>query len=81
MFSKMEIPMDEIVDGIVEKLQEKPLKVEVKVEVRQRTFTMNGAVDDYPFSVDIMGNAGFIRDVSRIAEALERIAENLEDRG
>lgn len=77
MFSNMEIPMDEIVDGIVEKLQEKPLKV----EVRQRTFTMNGAVDDYPFSVDIMGNAGFIRDVSRIAEALERIAENLEDRG
>lgn len=77
MFSNMEIPMDEIVDGIVEKLQEKPLKV----KVRQRTFTMNGAVDDYPFSVDIMGNAGFIRDVSRIAEALERIAENLEDRG
>ena len=77
MFSNMEIPMDEIVDGIVEKLQEKPLKV----EVRQRTFTMNGAVDDYPFSVDIMGTAGFIRDVSRIADALERIAENLEDRG
>lgn len=77
MFSNMEIPMDEIVDGIVEKLQEKPLKV----EVRQRTFTMNGAVDDYPFSVDIMGNTGFIRDVSRIADALERIAENLEDRG
>ena len=77
MFSNMEIPMDEIVDGIVEKLQEKPLKV----EVRQRTFTMNGAVDDYPFSIDIMGNTGFIRDVSRIADALERIAENLEDRG
>lgn len=77
MFSNMEIPMDEIVGGIVEKLQEKPLKV----EVRQRTFTMNGAVDDYPFSVDIMGNTGFIRDVSRIADALERIAENLEDRG
>lgn len=77
MFSNMEIPMDEIVDGIVEKLQETPLKV----EVRQRTFTRNGAVDDYPFSVDIMGNAGFVRDVSRIADALERIAENLEDRG
>ena len=77
MFSKMEIPMDEIVDGIVEKLQEKPLKV----EVRQRTFTMNGAVDDYPFSVDIMGNQGLINDIARIADALERIAENFEDRG
>lgn len=64
-------------EAVAELLRQTPLTVQIK----QPSVEINGAMDALPLGVDLMGNQGLINDIARIADALERIAENFEDRG
>lgn len=64
-------------EAIAELLRQTPLTVQIK----QPSVEINGAMEALPLGVDLMGNRGLINDITRIADALERIAWHLDVRG